>query len=130
MALTVTVVEKPVGGVQLSDIDPELIKLFEANIPQCLYVDPTKELDPKTAGNKANIMAEPKELQFDADTKDEAEKAAGYARAWGARQTPKLEIRRVGAKLQGQPSTRVRLTVKLFDPNAPRPGRPASTPAS
>ena len=126
MALAVTVVDKPVAGISLSDIPKDYIALYAASIPACLYVDPSKELDKKTAGNPENLLKEAKELQFDADTKDEAEKAAAYARVWGMRQDPKLELRRVGAKLQGQPATRVRLSVKLFDPSAPRPGRPAS----
>lgn len=124
MALTVTVVEKPISGISVSDIPKEYLDLFTTNVPACIYVDPSKELDKKTAGNPENLLKDPKELQFDADTKDEAEKAALLARFWGMRQDPKLEMRRVGAKLQGQPSTRVRLSVKLFDPNAPRPGRP------
>jgi hypothetical protein len=126
MALKVSVVDKPVAGVSLSDIDPDYIKLYEANIPACIYVDPKLEEDPKTAGNPANLRKETKELVFDADTKDEAEKAAGYARVWGQRHTPQFELRRVGAKLDGQPATRVRLSCKLFDPNAPRPGRPST----
>lgn len=126
MGLKVTVVEKPVGGIALTDIPADYIELYKTNVPACIYVDPSKETDPKTAGNPENLLAESKELQFDADTKDEAEKAAGYARAWGMRQTPAIEMRRIGAKLQGQPATRVRLSVKLFDPNAPRPGRPAA----
>lgn len=125
MPLTVTVVEKPVAGISLSDIPKDYLDLYAANVPACIYVDPSKELDKKTAGNPDNLLKDSKELQFDADTKDEAEKAAAYARVWGMRQDPKLELRRVGAKLQGQPATRVRLSVKLYDPNAPRPGRPS-----
>lgn len=126
MALKVTVVDKPISGISLSDIDPEYIKLYEAHVPACLYIDPKLERDEKTARNPANLLKETKELVFDADTKDEAEKAASYARVWGQRQTPQLELRRVGTKLDGQPATRVRLSVKLFDPNAPRPGRPST----
>lgn len=126
MGLKVTVVDKPVSGISISDIPADYIELYATNIPACLYVDPSKEKDAKTAGNPDNVLKESKELQFDADTKDEAEKAAAYARVWGMRQEPKLELRRVGAKLQGQPATRVRLSVKIFDPNAPRPGRPAA----
>lgn len=126
MGLKVSVVDKPVSGISISDIPADYIELYAANIPACLYVDPSKELDKKTAGNPDNVLKESKELQFDADTKDEAEKAAAYARVWGMRQEPKLELRKVGAKLQGQPATRVRLSVKIFDPNAPRPGRPSA----
>jgi hypothetical protein len=125
MPLTVTVVDKPISGISLSDIPKEYLDLYATHIPACLYVNPALEMDKKTAGNPDNILKDGKELQFDADTKDEAEQAAAYARVWGMRQEPKLELRRVGAKLNGQPATRVRLSVKLFDPNAPRPGRPA-----
>jgi hypothetical protein len=112
MPLKVTVVDKPivVNGISLTDIPEDYITLYQEHVPAALK--------------------EEKELQFDADTKDEAEKAAAYARVWGMRQDPKLELRRVASKTQGQPATRVRLTVKLFDPNAPRPGRPASDPAA
>jgi hypothetical protein len=105
MPLTVTVVDKPISGISLSDIPKEYLDLYAKFVPAALK--------------------DGKELQFDADTKDEAEQAAAYARVWGMRQEPKLELRRVGAKLNGQPSTRVRLSVKVFDPDAPRPGRPA-----
>lgn len=107
MALKVIAVDKPIAGISLGDIPAEMVELFEQVIPAALKNE--------------------QELQFDGDTKDEAEQAAAYARVWGIRQDPKLEIRRIGAKLNGQPSTRVRLTVKVFDPDAPRPGRPAAS---
>ena len=50
MALTVTVVEKPISGISVSDIPKEYLDLFTTNVPACIYVDPSKELDKKTAG--------------------------------------------------------------------------------
>jgi len=125
MALTVAVVDKPVNGVTLTDIPAELVELLVANVPQCLYINPDLESNEKTAGNPENIQRD-KELQFDADSKGEAEKYAGYARAWGMRQNPKVEIRRQTPR-RDQPETRVRLKVELYDPNAPRPGRPSGS---
>lgn len=110
MALKSAVVDKPVAGVGTEDTEfyNQVAELMERDVPAVLKAPADKE------------------ITIDGDTKDEAERAAGYARAWGMRQEPKIELRRIPAR-QGQPATRVRLSAKLYDPNAPRPGRPAGS---
>lgn len=110
MALTSQVVDKPVAGVGTEDTEfyTEVSALMERDVPAVLAAPADKE------------------ITIDGGSKDEAERAAGYARAWGMRQDPKIELRRIAAR-QGQPATRVRMSAKLYDPNAPRPGRPAGS---
>jgi hypothetical protein len=110
MALVSQVVDKPVSGVGTEDTEfyAEVSALMERDVPAVLKAPADKE------------------ITIDGASKDEAERAAGYARAWGMRQDPKIELRRIAAR-QGQPATRVRLSAKLYDPNAPRPGRPAGS---
>lgn len=110
MALTSQVVDKPVAGVGTEDTEfyAEVSALMERDVPAVLAAPADKE------------------ITIDGGSKDEAERAAGYARAWGMRQDPKIELRRIAAR-QGQPATRVRMSAKLYDPNAPRPGRPAGS---
>lgn len=110
MALTAVVTDKPVAGVGTEDTElyTEISKLMEATVPGVLKDSNSKE------------------ITLDGGTKDEAERAAGYCRAWGMRQDPKVELRRIPAR-QGQPATRVRLSAKLYDPSAPRPGRPVGS---
>lgn len=67
------------------------------------------------------------ELTLTADTEAEAKKMALYARAWGARQTPKLYIHKVpnGKRYEANVA---RLAVDL-DADVPaenRPGRPSA----
>lgn len=112
MALKGRVADKPIAGVGTEDPEKykEVSGFMEENV-------------------KSVLDQENKELELEGDTKTEAELYAGYARAWGKRQTPALEIRRIPAR-QGQAATLVRLSVKTFDPDAPRPGRPTQAPAA
>jgi hypothetical protein len=106
MALKGRAADKPIAGVGTED--PEKYK----EVSEFMLSVLSDVLD-----------KENKELEMEGDTKTEAELYAGYARAWGKRQEPALEIRRIPPR-QGQANTLVRLSVKTFDPNAPRPGRP------
>lgn len=124
MALKGRIADKPIAGVGTED--PEKYKEVSEFMEQVVY----DQKDDKGTVISAGILdKENKELELEGDTKTEAELYAGYARAWGKRQTPALEIRRIPAR-QGQAATLVRLSVKTFDPDAPRPGRPTQPPAT
>lgn len=124
MALKVRAADKPIAGVGTED--PEKYKEVSEFMLQFVY---DVKNDAGEVISKGVLDVENKELELEADTKGEAELYAGYARAWGKRQDKPLEIRRIPAR-QGQPATLIRLSVKTFDPEAPRPGRPAqSAPA-
>lgn len=110
MGLKVTHEAKPVtvSGVQVSQIPRELVEALTAEW-KFIQANP----------NHVVVLT--------ADSKAEAAQYALYARAWGNGQTPRLEVRKVTApKGQPFPESVVKLSIKLFDPEAKRPGRPAS----
>lgn len=73
---------------------------------------------------KAALEAD-KELTLKAASEKDAKLLAGYAKAWGARQDPKLRITKI-ANRQGMPDNVARLNVQLESDVAAenRPGRP------
>lgn len=96
---------KPQPGVVQGEIPPALVKLLEENY--------------KTALDSAD-----QELILTAADAKRAEKLAGYAKAWGARQEPKLYIKKLpNGKMY--PDTVARLSVQTWDkvPQDNRPGR-------
>lgn len=107
MALKVRHQPKPEGGVTVSQIPAELT---EAMVDEWKY-----------------IQANPDhEVVLEGETKAEADQYLLYARAWGKGQTPRLEVRRAVAT-KHQPENEVRMTIRLYDAEAPRPGRPAAS---
>lgn len=105
MAIKVEATPKPVAGVQVGEIPEDLAKLLAVEVPKVLS------------------RKESHELTLTGETKAEAETHAGYARAWGMRQSPPLAIRRQPAR-QKQPDHVIRMSVQVHNPDAPHPGRP------
>jgi hypothetical protein len=112
MGLKVTHEAKPVvvSGVQVTQI------------PQ--------ELKDALAAEWKFIQANPdNDVVLTADTKAEAAQYALYARAWGNGHLPRLEVRKVTQRKSQPvlPENVVKLSIKPFDPEAKRPGRPAAS---
>lgn len=104
----VTVERKPVAGITQGDIPEKLAQHLAANY-------------------KKALEGEDHELRLKARDEKTAKQLAGYARAWGARQEPKLRITKLpnGQRL---PENVARLNVAL-DADVPedkRPGRKAA----
>jgi hypothetical protein len=102
---TIEVTHKPIAGVTEGEIPPALAKLLETHAQKAL--------------TEADY-----ELTLTAKDEIQAKKLAGYARAWGARQTPKLYIHKVPNR-RDMTKNVARLAVELDDEVAPenRPGR-------
>jgi hypothetical protein len=98
-------VRKPVAGVVQGEIPAMLAKLLEVEVPKALK-DPDYE------------------LQLTAKDESKVKKLAGYARAWGGRQEPKLYIHKVPNR-RDMPANVARLVVELESNVAAenRPGR-------
>jgi hypothetical protein len=105
---TVEVTHKPIAGVTEGEIPPALVKLLAEHAPKALA-----EAD--------------YELTLTAKDEPQAKKLAGYARAWGARQTPKLYIHKVPNR-RDMSKNIARLAVELDENVSPenRPGRKTS----
>lgn len=107
------VTRKPVGGVTEKEIPPVLAEALKRDVPKAL--------------------ADPTNFEINLTGKDEAavKQIVLYARAWGARQTPKLRIVKI-PNPQHMPDTVARLSVALDDdvPADNRPGRRPGTPNS
>jgi hypothetical protein len=131
MGLSVVTVNKPIAGVNSSNIPVDLAEYLAVEVPKALAANGGKD----------------KELILAHDTKALAEQYALYARAWGMRddgasaQTAEkdeegnvtreaigypVEIRRIPNR-RDMPDNQIRLAVRKYDPNATRPGRPAGT---
>ena len=106
MGLKVTHQAKPIGGVTVSQIPKELV---DAMVAEWEFIQ-------KNPDN---------EVVLSCDTAAEASQYYLYARAWGQGHQPRLEIRKLTARPR-QPETEVRFSMKLYDENAKRPGRPAA----
>jgi hypothetical protein len=104
---TIVPTRKPVAGVVQAEIPPALAKLLEEHAKKAL-TDPDFELT-LTARDEAT-----------------AKKLALYARAWGARQEPKLYIHKVPNR-RDMAANVARLAVELDENVSPenRPGRKA-----
>ena len=102
---TVEVTAKPVGGVTEVEIPRALAELLAVHVPAVL-----------ASGDS--------ELTLTARDPATARKLALYARAWGARQEPKLYIRKIPNR-RGMPDTKARLSVEKDEdvPADSRPGR-------
>jgi hypothetical protein len=102
---TIEVSHKPVAGVTVGEIPPALAKLLSEHAPKAL-------------GDKDY------ELTLTAKDEGQAKRLAGYARAWGARQTPKLYIHKVPNR-RDMTKNVARLAVELDEevPAENRPGR-------
>lgn len=87
------VTAKPVGGVSEVDIPAELAEALTKHVPAVL-----KDKD--------------HELTLTAKDAKEASLLAGYSRAWGARQTPKLYIKKIPNR-RGMAENIARLDVRL-----------------
>lgn len=106
MALKVRHQPKPQGGITLSEIPQDVKDAVEAEWK--------------------HIQENPDhEAVFEDDTKAEVDLAFQYAGAYAKGRTPRLEIRRQTATNK-QADTMIRFTIKLYDPEATRPGRPAN----
>jgi hypothetical protein len=142
MGLSVVTVNKPIAGVNSSNVPADLAEFLAIEVPKALAANGGKD----------------KELILAHDTKALAESYALYARAWGMRddgaqaQTElhetdekgkdvlvdgkpvitreaigyQVEIRRIPPR-RDMPDNQIRLSVKRYDPDAPKPGRPAGT---
>jgi hypothetical protein len=106
---TIAVTHKPVGGVTDVAIPEKLAKLLSEHAPKAL-ADPDYE------------------LTLTAADETQAKKLSLYARAWGARQNPKLLIHKI-ANRRDMKSNIARLSVKL-DADVPAENRPGRRPAS
>jgi hypothetical protein len=103
--LTITLDRKPKPGITVGQVPPVLARALAENAPKAL-VDPDFELTLTARDEKtAKLMA-------------------GYARAWGAQQTPKLYIHKVPNR-RDMPANVARLAVELDESVPPenRPGR-------
>lgn len=106
----VVVETKPELGVVQGEIPPKLAEYLEKNYKEALDHDN-------------------KELLLKARDEKTAKRLALYARAWGARQEPKLRITKLPNR-QGMADSVARLNVQLDAEVAPenKPGRRAATP--
>jgi hypothetical protein len=107
---TVEVVHKPVGGVELGEIPEKLAQLLSAHVGTLTREDGSFDPD--------------REMVIRAQDEKQGKRLLGYARAWGARQTPKLRVTKVPNGKRYDDRT-VRLNVQKdeeVDPNH-RPGR-------
>ncbi len=140
MGLSVVTVNKPIAGVTSSDIPQELSDFLAVEVPKVLAAPGDKELilahDTAALAQKYALYARAWGMRDDGaagqteiratdqdgnEIKDEngpviLRQAIGY----------QVEIRRI-ANRRDMPDTQVRLTVKPYDPNAVRPGRPAGS---
>lgn len=105
MALKVTHQPKPVTSITKAEIPPELV---EAMTAEWTFLQANPDYEVVLTG----------------DTQAEAKQYYLCARAWGNGHLPRLTVRKLPART-GEPDNQVRLTVKVFDESAPRPGRPA-----
>jgi hypothetical protein len=105
---TIVAVRKPVAGVTSVEIPEGLAKLLAEHVPTAL-----KDAD--------------FELTLTAKDEATAKKLALYARAWGARQEPKLYIHKVPNR-RDMPANVARLAVEKDEevPAENRPGRRAT----
>ena len=104
---TIVTAHKPVGGVTMVEIPAALAAMLAENTP--------KVLDSKTDVDELVLTA-----------KDEAtaKKLALYARAWGARQNPKLYIHKVpNRRDMGANVARLAVELDAEVPAENRPGR-------
>lgn len=103
---TVVATPKPVAGVTDVEIPPRLAELL------------------KTETEKVLASEGDKELTLTAPTPEKAKLLSLYARAWGARQDPKLWIHKIPNR-KGMKDTVARLSVEKDSDVAPenRPGR-------
>ncbi len=101
---TLAVTRKPVAGVTAGQIPGALAKLLTEHVPAVL----------KSSDHELTLTA-----------KDEAtaKKLALYARAWGARQEPKLYIKKIPNR-RNMADNVARLSVELDKDVASKPGRP------
>jgi hypothetical protein len=113
MALTITHEARPASGTVSAAVIP--VELVEALAAEWEYIQANPD-------NNAVLTA---------DTKEQVAVYALYARAWGNAQTPRLEVRKAAQTkaLPLLPVNAVRLSIKLYDETAPRPGRPATKAA-
>ena len=110
MALKVSHAPKPVGGVTVGEIPAELRDAM--------------------ASEWTFIQAHPdNDVVLTADSPAEAKQYFLYARAWANSHTPRLELRKVSSGTKGSkpkwPENEVHASLKVYDPNAKRPGRPS-----
>ena len=105
---TVGTQHKPVAGVVTVEIPKALADLLDEHVPSVLN---STDLD----------------LTLSARDEKTAKLLAGYVKAWGARQTPQLYIRRLPNR-RNQADTEVRFSVAKADdvPAENRPGRRAA----
>ena len=109
---TVTVTRKPVGGVTEGQIPERLAAYLAEHAPKALPKDGQTSSD--------------HELTLTAKDEATAKRLAGYARAWGARQEPRLRITKIPNR-QDMGKNVARLSVVKDDdvPIENRPGRKA-----
>lgn len=109
---TVEVTAKPVGGVSEGQIPPKLAAYLAENAPKALPKDGQTTSD--------------HELTLTAKDEATAKRLVLYARAWGARQDPKLRITKVPNR-QDMTKNVARLSVVKDEdvPDENRPGRKA-----
>lgn len=110
---TMEVSRKPVGGVVEKDIPAVLAEALARDVPKAL-----KDPENFEVQLKGKDLAAVKTIVL-------------YARAWGARQNPKLRIVKI-PNTQNMPDTIARLSVALDEevPVENRPGRRPGTPNS
>lgn len=104
---TVVVTRKPVAGVTEVEIPAKLAELLATHVPAVL-----KDGD--------------HELTLTAKDETAAKKLALYARAWGARQEPKLWIKKIPNR-RDMSSNVARLSVEVETEETTKPGRPKAS---
>lgn len=141
MGLSLVTVNKPILGVTSSDIPQELSDFLAVEVPKVLAAPGDKELilahDTAALAQKFALYARAWGMRDDGaagqaeiratdqdgnEIKDEAGNPVIVRQAIGYQ----VEIRRI-ANRRDMPDTQVRLTVKPYDPNSVRPGRPAGS---
>lgn len=105
---TVSVEQRPVMGVTTGEIPQKLVELLEQHVPHALK-DPSFE------------------ISISAKDAAQAKRLAGYARAWGARQEPKVRITKLPNR-RDMPDSIARLAVML-ESDMPAESRPGRKPA-
>lgn len=119
MGLTVTTVNKPIPGIATGNVPQDLADFLAVEVPKVL----------------GNNDGKDKELFLSHDTEALAKQYAGYARAWGMRDDGAQAVEAIGYQVEikrivnrrDMPDTQVRMTVRKYDPDAPRAGRPAAS---
>jgi hypothetical protein len=148
MGLSVVTVNKPIAGVTSSDVPKDLAEFLAIEVPKALAANGGKDKELILA-HDTKALAESYALyarawgmrddgavaqteQYQTDEKGKVVEVDGKPVITREAIGYQVEIRRIPNR-RDMPDNQIRLSVKKFDPDATRPGRPAgtsNTPAS